>query len=470
MRVPFALSRAFLVLLAVSTLLRAVTMLAYRPPQLYWYDSFDYLNTAVTMRPGSGFHPGGYPLLLWLLRPFHSVTVVAVVQHALGLATGVLIYAVVVRRGRPRWAGTLAAAPVLLDASFLRLEHAILSDTLFIALVVAGVAAALWHERPTVWDAALLGAALAGAGLTRTVALPLLALALVWLAGRRVGGRALLAFGLAAVVPLVAYASWAGASTGSDGVALWARTMTFADCSIIRPPAAEARLCPNGTWQDAASEYVWDPRSPINRLPGGQKAGNGLARSFALHAIAAQPFDYLRAVVADTALTFAWTPVPHPRRVNPAFGFARGAWPLPSHPLIDRAREAYDPAIRGPASVDPYAGFLIAYQYPAYLRGPFIAAILLLGGIGAVRRRGAALPWLAATALLVVPVAVLDFDHRYVLPVIPLACLAAAMAVNRSEKPFGETMRSASRFNLRKRKSRSHGLVAVPYWNSRRLL
>jgi hypothetical protein len=35
----------------------------------------------------------------------------------------------------------------------------------------------------------------------------------------------------------------------------------------------------------------------------------------------------------------------------------------------------------------------------------------------------------AAVFLLVAPVAVLDFEHRYVLPVVPLACIAAALGV-----------------------------------------
>ncbi|MFC6086348.1 hypothetical protein [Sphaerisporangium aureirubrum] len=420
-------------MLLLAAALRVVTMLGYRPAWLYWYDSFSYLDVAAHPRPSLGFHPSGYPLFLWLLRPFRDVTVVVGAQHLMGLGIGLMIYAALRRNALPAWGASLATVPGLFDASFLRLEHGVLSDTLFLFLVVGGLVVLGWSPRPAARMCAAAGALLALAALTRTVAVPLLVLVLLVLAVRRMGARRLAALAVAGALPLVAYASWNAAVngrfmlTGGEGVVLWARTMTFADCSVIKPPPAEAPLCPNGAYQSAASEYVWDPAASLNRMPGGRNANNDLARSFAIRAVLAQPLDYVAAVARDTALAFPWTPVRHPERVTPAFGFARGEWPLRDHPLVHRVRKDYGASVRGLRSAEPYAGFLIAYQYPAYLRGPMIAAVLLLGGLGAIASRAALLPWAAAVFLLVAPVAVLDFDHRYVLPVIPVACMSAAL-------------------------------------------
>ncbi|WP_188197347.1 hypothetical protein [Nonomuraea sp. SYSU D8015] len=436
---PLAGHRLFAALLALAAGLRVVTMLGYRPAQLYWYDSFTYLDTAVHLAPSAAFHPIGYPLLLRALLPFHSVEAIAAVQHTMGLTVGVMIYAVLRRHGLPGWGAALATVPALFDASFLRLEHAVLSDTLFIFLVVAGLTVLMWSPDVLPMRAATgAGLLFALAALTRTIALPLFLLVLLVLAVRRAGWRRLAALALAGTLPLAAYAAWYAAHhgrftlSGADGVALWARTMTFADCSVIDPPPDLARLCPNGTVLDAASEYVWAPTSSLNQLPGDRFAHNDLARAFAVDAIAAQPLDYLREVVRDTSIAFSWTPIAHPARTTPAFGFKHGRWPLPGRPLVEKVRKEYDPDLRGLSSVGPYADVLIAYQYAAYLRGPLLAAILLLGAAGAVRRpRVALLPWAVAMGLLVGPVAILDFDHRYVLPVIPVACLAAALAVTR---------------------------------------
>ncbi|GLY77713.1 phospholipid carrier-dependent glycosyltransferase [Actinoallomurus iriomotensis] len=454
-RSRWAAHAPFGVVLAVAAGLRIVTMLGYRPGRVYYIDSYEYLGLALHLRPGTGFRGIGYPLLLRLFLPFHSVPVVVATQHVLGLATGLLIYALLRRRGVPGWGAVLATVPVLFDGQMLQLEHAVLSDTLFLFLVVVAVVTLMWSPgRPSARAAAGAGLALAAAALTRSAGLPLLLLVLLYLAVRRIGVRRFAAAAVAGLLPLALFAGWYRADngrfalSGTDGVALWARTMTFADCRRIQPPPDEAALCPNGTRQDAASEYVWDPRSSLNRVRGGAAANNDLARSFALRAILAQPLDYLGAVGRDVSLTFHWTPARHPRRVTPAFGFAKGRWaPVGVPPSALRTLSSYDPGATGEYhSVEPYAAVLRAYQYPAYLRGPFLAAILLAGALG-LRRGGTLLPWGTAVTLLVVPVAVLDFDHRYVLPVVPVACLAAALALagrpgeRRVRRPSGDPRR-----------------------------
>ncbi|MGW4638162.1 hypothetical protein ACWEN6_06530 [Sphaerisporangium sp. NPDC004334] len=417
-------------------------MLGYQPPRLYWYDSFTYLNVTLHLRPAAGYQPGGfqpsgYPIFLWALQPFHSIVLVGVIQHLMGLAVGGMTYLVLRRRSVPAWGAIAATLPALFDASFLRLEHGILPDALFIFLVMSAVTVALWSPNLSMRTAVGVGLLLAAATLVRTIGLPLLVVFAFYVAVQRIGWRRLAALIVAGLLPLAMYACWFRADRGrfgladGDGVALWARTMTFADCSVIKPSTAEEHLCPNGARQDAAGEYVWDPKSAINQAPGGLADNNDMARSFAVRAIAAQPLDYLLDVLHDVSLAFAFPPARHPLRIKPAFGFARGCAPLPDNSQISEARRKYDPEIYGQCSVEPYASFMIAYQYPAYLPGPLLAVILLVGAAGVFRRpRSVWLPWAVGGVLLVAPVAVLDFDHRYVLPTVPFACLAAALGIN----------------------------------------
>jgi hypothetical protein len=144
------------------------------------------------------------------------------------------------------------------------------------------------------------------------------------------------------------------------------------------------------------------------------------------------------------------------RRARPsALTFPHGSWPLPAFPLIDKVRSEYDRDIRGMSSVEPYGSALAAYRYPEVLHGPLFGAVLLLGGLGAIgRRRPALLPWATAVFLFLGPIAALDFDHRYLLPAVPTACLAAALgaaglrntlrhrrAASRTAGPTGVTSR-----------------------------
>lgn len=422
----------FAIVLAAAAGLRALVMIGYTTAQLYWYDSFTYLDTALHLRPGGAFHPAGYSWFLW---PFSDVRVVVGVQHLMGLGVGVMIYLLLRRWSVPGWAATLATLPVLFDPAFIRLEHAILSDLQVYFLIIAALTLLMW--RVSIWSGAAAGLLLALAGLTRTAAVPLLGLALLYLLVRRAGWRPVAALVLAGALPLAAYAGWYQqhngrfALSGADGVSLWARTMTFADCARVELTPEEAKLCPNGTVVDAASEYVWAAGASLNRLPGGRFANNDLARSFATKVILAQPLDYLGEVVGDTSLAFTWTPVAHPKRMSPALSFPKGSWDLPwQFPLVQKIRSEYD-GVRGMASVEPFGTILAGYRYPWFLHGTLFGVILLAGGVSAALwRRAALLPWAMSMFLLVGPIAALDFDHRYVLPSIPLACLAAAMGLH----------------------------------------
>src|SRR5690606_14701099 len=92
--------------------------------------------------------PDGYGFWLLLLKPFHSFSFVVFTQHVMGLATAVLIYALLIRKfDLPRWGATLAVTPVLFDAYQIQLEHLIMSDTMFTLLVVGVVVLILWHRK-----------------------------------------------------------------------------------------------------------------------------------------------------------------------------------------------------------------------------------------------------------------------------------------------------------------------------------
>src|SRR5690606_22075467 len=167
--------------------------------------------------------------------------------HLLGLALGVIVY-LVARRAVPPALATVAAAPVLLDAYQIQLEHLLVSDVLFALLVLAAVVVATRRE-PTTGTGAAVGLLLAAAALTRTVGLPLLVVvaAWFWLRARRHRGRPgrfrpLAALLAAALLPIGGYAAWFWQThhrvgiIGANGVFLYARTMSFADCAVMRPP------------------------------------------------------------------------------------------------------------------------------------------------------------------------------------------------------------------------------------------
>ena len=241
------------------------------------------------------------------------------------------------------------------------------------------------------------------------------------------------------------------ALTNSDGMFLWSRTMSFADCSVIRPPAALRMLCPDrqpdpprpaGPWSVPAmlgsptpAAYLWAPGAWWRKdaHPGFNAANNGLALHFALDAIRAQPASYARTVASGVMLTFLATD----RTLNVRqLHFT----PVPDVVRLDRSQrrhlEAYGHVGSDTHPVEPYAYFLYLYQEPVYFPGIVFGLVLAAGLAGAVRqwRRGGgppALPWAVAAVGIVVPVAVHEYHYRYAITVIPVACLAAGLAFAR---------------------------------------
>ncbi|MEU5880142.1 phospholipid carrier-dependent glycosyltransferase [Spirillospora sp. NPDC047279] len=461
--------RAFLAVLGVAAALRVITM-AGHPPVLWFNDSYDYVRLALTPFPHP-IRPIGYGIFLWLLKPFHSLTLVAGLQHLMGLGIGVMIYVLLRRYGLPGWGATLAAVPVLLDAYQIQLEQLALSDTLFAFLVVAALTVVLWpRERraPSSWWCAAAGLLLSAATLTRTIGLPVLLITLAVLTLWRAGWRRVGVVAVTGLVPLVAYAAWFQSVNGqfamsrTDGVFLWGRTAAFAECSKIDPPPDLAAFCPPGEPGEraASSSQVWGKESPTGFRYGEvfDPETNDRAQAFALEAIKAQPLDYVRTVAYDVFVrTFFLTRAPYPSKyVADLYTFQERAQPMPAWPVYGggdpaSVSSAYEGGDARTTVVEPYASIMRGYQKVAALPGIVLGGVLLLPVAVWWRRRGARsepgrgrlggtpeaprvlLPWAAAAALLAVPPVTVDFDYRYVLAAVPLACLAAGLAFRRAE-------------------------------------
>jgi len=461
--------------LAAAVLPRLVAVIGFQPAVLFRMDTYDYLWGAVYVSPNV-VNPSGYSLFLWLLRPFHSIVLVVVLQHLLGLGIATMVYALVRRYGVPNWGATLAAAPVLFDPSQILVEQFVMADLLAIALMVGAFAILLLHSPPSMWRVVTAGL-MTGASVTiRPTTLPLVLLVPLFLLLRRLGWRKAGASLLAGAIPVAGYLAWFAAAhgsanlTNSNGMFLWSRTLTFANCAVIRPPADLQALCPEAQPGRLAQpgrpaqpgglaqldpsrrllpkDYLWNHRAwqwrnePSGFVPDTAaftQANNSRALRFAIMAIKAQPFSYIGVVATESAKPFFTAsnlrfPTFQPRStgqpvVNQRYAVAS-----------IRAYTGNDQGVAGDLGYrfgtrlqSPYASLMEDYQRIVFLPGPVFALIMLTGLAGIIlpRRRTAvaALLWASAAILVVLPIAEHEYTYRYALPAVPLACIAAAIAL-----------------------------------------
>jgi hypothetical protein len=273
------------------------------------------------------------------------------------------------------------------------------------------------------------------AGITRTIGLPLLLLTAAYLLVRRYGWRPLLALVVAGAIPLGAYATWTKiekgkfALTEADGNFLWSRTMSFADCDVIKPPERLAVLCPRMPVEQRPypPHWLWESFSPLLKVPGTANR-NKLAGEFARQAILAQPGGYLGAVATDFKQLLRWERTAADEKTPYKL-------PAAERPISESVRGVAESYEAGPAAtrvVEPYAGWLRTYQRFGYLPFPLLTLGLLaaLALTVARRRWDALLPSLVALALIAAPPFLAAYDVRYVVPAIPLVCLALGLTLS----------------------------------------
>jgi hypothetical protein len=469
--------------LAAGAGLRLLTVLGY--PGALWFggDSYVYLGAALRPQPNLS-KSTGYSLFLRALLPLHSLTLVTVAQHVMGLAVAVLVYALLRHYNVPRPWATVATLPVLLDGYVIEDEHLIMAEALFTFLLMTAMLLIVWR-RQVPWWAALIAGLLAGYAVdVRTEGAVVLALFPLFLLIR--GWRTLrgwLAVALMAVgclLPVGAYAAWFHHKTGhyamtmSTGFYLWGRASSFADCAVIKPTGAQAAICPKEplSKRTPPGNFIWHAAEIHDSRPGVEPvrafspvtpANNTLLTDFAIHAVEAQPFGYANAVVKDMLLSFGFPRINYPGAGTVYYYSLHLHYKTATYNLLPPKNHAW---INGGTAYQDWLSYghqapgrviavfaipVLIYQRLVFTYGPLFAVILAmgLGGLLTLRRplrpareflrsrpfplrwrvRGTPmLPWVTAMALLVTPIAVADFDYRYLLPVLPFACVAAGLA------------------------------------------
>jgi hypothetical protein len=440
---PIRRHPGFTVVFALGAAVRVLAVVAYRPALLFFGDSYTYLWMSHTLKPDPT-RPLVYPIFIRMLSwaPFgRNLAFLIIVQHLMGLGIGVLIYALARRYRLPKWAATLAAAPMLLDAYQVNIEHFVMAEVLFQALIVCALAFLLWDERPSGPFCAFAGALLGVAALSRTVGLALIPIAVLFLFLRRTKISRIIAFVAAAGLFLGGYSMWFGHANkeasvqSAEGNFLFGRVMSFADCTQFDVEPNQMALCDTVPVSERpnANYYVWGRNTPSHVVPHPKgMTTSAMLRSFALNAIFGQPVDYARVVSSDFLHYF------RPGHITGRLDEPGTQWRFPR--ALDHAQywdqyvQVYDDS--SPV-IDPGPSALVrGYQGLMFPSGPFYAVMLILGLAGAWLLIGrpsggpVALIVAIAVALLAVPVMTTMFDYRYFLPAIPFISLAGAFGAH----------------------------------------
>jgi hypothetical protein len=417
------------------------------PADLSKHDTAAYVRAAHYGLGKDPLEPTGYSIFLRVLHfVWAQLAFTVAVQHLLGLAAGALLYLAVRRLGASPWIALAGAAAIWLNGDQILLEQTLLSEGLFVFVLMAAVYS-LVRSRDSggyLWPALTAGLTVA-LPFIRGVADPLLIvlggflLFGLW----RARGRWLLRAAVALAAAVVVVAGYSGIrhhDTGSwsvsvkgGGWSLYARVAQWADCSRFKPPSGTRPLCEStpASQRPGAGVYSWLPQSPAIKAYGEPPRGSRQVGEFALAAIEHQPGDYAHAVLVDMA-----------RYVNPGAGSPKaGDFGGPDSLSFANTRS---PDGEGTQQVRAYydgfrirtgaAGSLADYQSVMRVHGWLLAVLAALGLAGVLLARGplrygALLMGLSGLALPAIPALVNTTTWRYSIPAAPLLMAAGAIGV-----------------------------------------
>ncbi|MFF5070422.1 glycosyltransferase family 39 protein [Micromonospora olivasterospora] len=475
-------------LLAAGLALRVAMMVAYRPALWFQGDSGGYIRRSQQWPELEPRWP--FP---WLIKAFEwtgTLASVAAVQHLAGLALGVAAYLLLRRLGVGPWLAALAAAPLLLDATQLTLEHYLLTETLFTAAVAVAALLLVRRERPGPATCLGAGVAVALGMATRPTGIVAVAPLLVFLALPWRGWPPPVAY----LLGIVAFfgAVFVGTGTVRDalglegGKFLYGRTAQIADCDRLELRPGLRKLCPTQPLDQRPERpdwFIWTRDSPIRNA---ERPAD--LDEFAREVIRQQPGDYLAKVASDTARYF-W-----PTRLGPAEACLASLWRPRLAPTNWAADYDCTPRTAGAdyrwqptpsRDVEPNAASRIMQAYGRYAvtPPPVLAAATLIALLGAAwpRRGGLRLSMIAllyaaiGAGIMVFSVATSMFDLRYGLPALAFLPIAAAVGWQRLRSAWtdrpppvdsgSERLAPTAESNGKHDEAtgdRGHGVVAVP--------
>jgi hypothetical protein len=415
------------------------------PASLSKHDSAAYLRAAHYGLGKDPLEPTGYSIFLRVAHFLSAQLAFTVaVQHLLGLAAGALLYLTVRRLGGSAWLALAGAAAIWLNGDQIFLEQTLLSESLFVFVLMAAVFALVQSRYGAgyLWPV-LAGGLIVALPFVRGVAYPLVPLlGLFLLYGLwRARGAWLFRAGAAlaaGVLVLAGYSSVRHHDTGSwsvktqgSGWSLYSRVAEWADCSKFTPPAGTRALCEAtpSSQRPSANVYSWQDASPAIRAFGQPPRGSQQLGHFAVAAIEHQPGDYAGAVLTDMARYVdanAGNNKPGDFGGPDSLSFSDAGAVDPE--AGQQARAYYD----GFKVHARAAGTLADYQSVMRVHGWLLAALALLALAGALLARGplrygAVLMGLTGLVLLALPAVVNNATWRYSIPAAPLLVAAGAI-------------------------------------------